>query len=91
MNMQSDYKRLVGKYCSECLEDIDDCAKEGEVWSEMGGMVSGNATCPHCGRIYYVEAPVFIIDQLRGLEEIVGDLNFVMEQYKKRLEERQNV
>ena len=57
----------------------------------MGGMVSGNATCPHCGLIYYVEAPVFIIDQLRGLEEIVGDLNFVMEQYKKRLEERQNV
>lgn len=91
MNMQSGYKGLMGKYCSECLEDIDDCAKDGEVWSQMGGMVSGNATCPHCGLIYYVEAPVFIIDQLRGLEEIVSDLNFVMEQYTKRLEERQNV
>tara|TARA_A100001035_G_C27513818_1_gene377645 strand:- start:30 stop:302 length:273 start_codon:yes stop_codon:yes gene_type:complete len=89
--MGSDYKRVIGKYCSECLEDIDDCAKDGEVWSQMGGMVSGNATCPHCGLIDYVEAPVFIIDQLRGLEEIVGDLNFVMEQYKKRLEDRQNV
>ena len=89
--MQSDYKRLMGKYCSECLEDIDDCAKDGEVWSQMGGMVSGNATCPHCGLIYYVEAPVFIIDQLREVEKLVGDLDFLMDQHFKRNEDRQNV
>tara|TARA_R100000426_G_scaffold85591_1_gene65726 strand:+ start:1291 stop:1560 length:270 start_codon:yes stop_codon:yes gene_type:complete len=89
--MGSDYKRVIGKYCSECLEDIDDCAKDGEVWSQMGGMVSGNATCPHCGLIYYVEAPVFIIDQLREVEKLVGDLDFLMDQHFKRNEDRQNV
>ena len=89
--MQSDYKTLIGKYCSECLEDIDDCAKDGEVWSQMGGMVSGNATCPHCGLINYVEAPVFIVEQLRVVEDLVVDLDFLMSQHFKKIEGRENV
>lgn len=89
--MESDYKRLIGKYCSECLEDIDDCAKDGEVWSQMGGMVSGNATCPHCGLINYVEAPVFIVEQLRVVEDLVLDLDFLMGQHFKKIEGREDV
>ena len=89
--MESDYKTLIGKYCSECLEDIDDCAKDGEVWSQMGGMVSGNATCPHCGLINYVEAPVFIVEQLRVVEDLVVDLDFLMSQHFKKIEGRENV
>ena len=71
------YKKLVGKFCSECLEDIDDHAKDGEVWAEMGGMITGNATCPDCGLTNYVEAPVFVIDRMREAERSLDSLRLL--------------
>ena len=79
--MESDYKSLVGKYCSECLEDIDDCAKDGEVWSQMGGMISGNASCLDCGLTNYVEVPVFVIDRMRRAEAAISKVEDSMEKF----------
>ena len=76
-------KRLVGKYCQECLEDIEDCAKDGETWSEDGGRVSGNASCRDCGLVYYVEVPVFVIDRMHRAEVVVEQIEFLMETYFK--------
>lgn len=74
-------KRLVGKYCQECLEDIEDCAKDGETWSEEGGHVSGNASCSDCGLVYYVEVPVFVIDRLRLAENAISKCEDSLDKY----------
>jgi hypothetical protein len=81
--MESDYKSLVGKYCFECLEDIEGFAKDGEVWSQEGGQLSGNASCRDCGLVYYVEAPVFVIDRMRRAEVVIENVEFLMETYFK--------
>ncbi len=72
---------LVGKYCQECLEDIDDCAKDGEIWSQDGGHVSGNASCRDCGLVYYVEVPVFVIDRMRRAEAAISKVEDSMETF----------
>ena len=74
-------KSVVGKYCQECLEDIEDCAKEGETWSEGG--CRGNASCRDCGLVYYVEAPVFVIDRMRQAEKAISKCDDLFEQYFK--------
>ena len=79
--MKSDYKSLIGKYCQECLEDIADCAKDGEIWSQDGGDVSGNASCRYCGLVYYVEVPVFVIDRMRRAEAAISKVEDSMETF----------
>ena len=76
------HKILVGKYCQECLEDIEDYAKDGETWSQMGmWMISGNASCLDCGLTNYVEVPVFVIDRMRRAEAAISKVEDSMEAF----------